>query len=170
MVISTTSNKLLLSIKWKAKNIILFEQFRNPIKQNRKKRHTDTPSTQIHNLLQICLDKSTSIKCGGVKLVVWAKTSSFNGMMQSSMNCAKLSGPKLPFLMKCCNHQCIVQIKAFSEHELYISTLYDELHTFLIEHAKTKDSSLAEEQPVVFPQTHISFTCFELSLTEQTLK
>ena len=37
MVISTTSNKPLLTIKWKTKNIILSEQFRNPIKQNRKK-------------------------------------------------------------------------------------------------------------------------------------
>ena len=35
MAISTTSNKLLLTIKWKTKNIILSEQFQNPIKQNR---------------------------------------------------------------------------------------------------------------------------------------
>ena len=124
MAISTTSNKLLLTIKWKAKNIILSEQFRNPIKQNRKKTHTDTPSTRIHNLLLFCLKKSTSIKCGGVKLVVWAKTSSFNGMMQSSMYCAKLSGSKPPVLMKWCNHPCIVHIKVSSEYELYISTLW----------------------------------------------
>ena len=144
MVISTTSNKLLLRVKWKTKNIILSEQFRNPIKQNRKKRHTDTPSTQIHNLLLFCLDKSTSIKCGGVKLVVWAKTSSLNEMMQSSMYCA---------------HKGLLRTRA-----LHLDFMMRYMRT-----CKSKGLSLAEEQPFGIPQTHISFKCFGLSLTEQTL-
>jgi hypothetical protein len=36
----------------------------------------DSPNTHIHDRLLSCLDKSTSIKSGGVKLVLCAQTSS----------------------------------------------------------------------------------------------
>jgi hypothetical protein len=44
----------------------------------------DTLNTLIHDCLLSCLGTVTSIKSGGVKLVLWAQTSYLNDMMLST--------------------------------------------------------------------------------------
>jgi len=43
----------------------------------------DTPNTQIHDRPCYWIGTGTSIKCGGVKLVLWGKTSPLSEMMWS---------------------------------------------------------------------------------------
>jgi len=47
-------------------------------------RGIDTTNTRIHARSIFLLGKDTSIKCGGVKLVLWTQLSSLSEMMQSN--------------------------------------------------------------------------------------
>ena len=49
----------------------VLEQFQNKIK-NRRKKHIDTPTTQIHDLSLSGLGTGTSIKSGGGNLALWS--------------------------------------------------------------------------------------------------
>ena len=66
-------------IKWKTKYTTLLEQFQNPIEKSQKETH----SIILTHKYMTCLSTDTSIKSGGVKLVLWAQTSPLSEMMRS---------------------------------------------------------------------------------------
>ena len=51
--------------------------------QNRRKRQIDTTNTQIRDLSSSWLGTGTSIKSGGIKLVLWVQFFPLSEMMQS---------------------------------------------------------------------------------------
>ena len=56
----------------------LSEQFQNPVETMQKVAKIDTANANIHDRSLSWLGTSTSIKNGGVKLVLWAKMFKFN--------------------------------------------------------------------------------------------
>jgi hypothetical protein len=68
-------------IKWKTKYTTLLEQFHNPKEKSQK----ETQSIILTHKYMTCLSTDTSIKSGGVKLVVWAQTSPLSEMTDAVM-------------------------------------------------------------------------------------
>ena len=61
-------------IKRITKHTTLSEQFQNQIEKTVEKDKIDTSNTQIHDRSLSWLGTGTSVKSGGVKLVLWYKT------------------------------------------------------------------------------------------------
>ena len=61
-------------IKWEMKNAALSEKIEYPRKKITERSKIDTSNTQIRNRLLSRLATVTSIKSGGVKLVLWTQT------------------------------------------------------------------------------------------------
>ena len=57
------------------------EQIQNANEKIVERGNIDTTNTQKHGRSLHCLDTGTSIKRGGVKLVLWVKISPFREMM-----------------------------------------------------------------------------------------
>ena len=66
----------------KKKNTALSEQFQNLIEKSQKEAKS-IPQTQIHDRLLSWLGTGTSIKSGGIKLVLWDQISPLSEMMRS---------------------------------------------------------------------------------------
>ena len=63
------------------KHTTLLEQFQNPIEKSQK----ETQSIILTHKYMTCLSTDTSIKSGGVKLVLWAQTSPLSEMTDAVM-------------------------------------------------------------------------------------